>query len=180
MAKSKDKETDNKQRQKFANKSKIASGRPREHNREKIAQEMLEWAKLDTSTNLLQFCTNREPPLPSYMLCEWADTDKDFHKAYRIAKDFLGWRREQKLSQGLLNSRAYEASCSAYDYIVRREKRKQMEFEHSLKLQQEAQTSEATDEAYAKTIKMLKSMQEDGKNQDSARSRLKNKKSKDK
>lgn len=118
-------------------------GRPREHNREKIAQDLIEWAKRDSSINLNEFCCTRDPPLNPRKISEWAKEDEYFREAYESAKAFIGFRREQKLKNNELHVKAYDLNAAVYDYFLKQEKREQAEFESALKQQELAKVSEA-------------------------------------
>jgi hypothetical protein len=112
-------------------------GRPG-RNIDKLADELIEWAQLDTSTNLNGFCCSRKPPIAPTTTCEYAITHKRFGEAMKIAKCFLAERREQKLSEGKLHQKAYDLNAAVYDYYHKQEKRDQMKFESDLKVEQNA------------------------------------------
>lgn len=117
----------------FGNKNAIGNqgGRPRTWDRKFIALEMIAWSKLDTATNLNGFCGIHE--IWPQKLYEWADDDIEFWEALTITKSNLAQRREDMLNQGLLHKAAYDNNAGAYDYVIKRNKRKDMEFESKLK-----------------------------------------------
>lgn len=117
------------------------SGRPREHDREKIGQELIEWAKQPNSINLNKFCCTRDPPLWPCQLSIWADECPIFRKSYETAKAFLGWRREEWLSAETLHVKAYDLNAATYDYFLKKEKRDQQVFEAKLNSEEHASIS---------------------------------------
>lgn len=108
-------------------------GRPREYDRDAIAQSILEWAQKETSINLNGFCTTHDPLIPPSYLSIWANEDDEFSKAYETAKAFLACRRENKLANNELHVKAYDLNAGVYDYFLREEKRREKEFESELK-----------------------------------------------
>lgn len=122
---------------------KDVGGRPRLHDRDKIAMELIEWAKKDSSVNLNEFCCTREPPISPRKVSEWSKECNKFQEAYEIAKSFLGERRERKLSANQLHIKAYDLNAPVYDFFLKQEKREQAEFESKLKSQELAIVSEA-------------------------------------
>lgn len=114
-------------------------GRPRERDREKIMNDMLEWAKRDESINLCEFCCLFvDPPLPPSDLTKFAKSDSEFGKAYEATKAFIGFRRERKLNNQELHVKAYDLNAATYDYFLKEEKRQQAEFEAELKKSEES------------------------------------------
>lgn len=123
-------------------------GRPREHDRDAIAQELIEWAKLPDSLNMCGFCCTREPPLAPSKITDWSRECPKFRVAYDIAKSFIGTRRETKLSKGELHVKAYDLNAATYDFFLKEERRAQLEFENSLKIEeQKAYTEEEEQKA---------------------------------
>lgn len=109
------------------------SGRYRLHDREKIAEELIEWAKQPESTNLCKFCCTREPPMNPRKMSEWADEDDFFKEAYETAKAFIGGRREELLSKGKLHVKAYDLNATTYDYFLKEEKKIQGEIAEDIR-----------------------------------------------
>jgi hypothetical protein len=97
-------------------------GRPREHDRDQIAKDLIEWAKLESSINFNKFCCTREPPIPASKLLLWAKENDGFRTAYETAKAFLGCRREEWLSSERLHVKAYDLNATVYDLIAKDEK----------------------------------------------------------
>jgi hypothetical protein len=108
-------------------------GRPREHDRDKIASELLDWAKKEDSINLNKFCCTREPPLAPSVVLRWSKECDKFRLAYETAKSYLGFRREEWLSAETLHVKAYDLNATNYDMFMRDDKRQQAEYEASLK-----------------------------------------------
>lgn len=113
-------------------------GRPREHDREAIGKELLEWAKLPNSINLNKFCCTRDPPLWPCQLSIWSDEDSQFRKSYETAKAFLGARREEWLTAETLHVKAYDLNAANYDYFLKKERRDQQIFEAKLNAEEHA------------------------------------------
>lgn len=110
----------------------MVMGRPREHNREDIALELIEWAKREDSINFNKFCCTREPPIPATKLLLWAKEDDNFRMAYETAKAFLGFRREEWLSKEQLHVKAYDLNATVYDLIAKDEKIENMKMASDL------------------------------------------------
>ena len=108
-------------------------GRPRIHDRDQIALELIEWAKQGDSINLNKFCCTREPPIPPSKITQWAKESIEFRQAYETAKAFLGFRREEWLTKERLHVKAYDLNATTYDAFLREERREQSAYESSLK-----------------------------------------------
>lgn len=111
----------------------MPAGRPREHDREKIARELIEWARNESSINFNKFCCTREPPIPVTKLLVWSKEDDQFRLAYETAKAFLASRREEWLSQELLHVKAYDLNANVYDLLAKEEKMTNSAYEASLR-----------------------------------------------
>jgi hypothetical protein len=114
-------------------------GRPRIHDRDQIALDMIEWAKLPDSINLNKFCCTREPPLAPSMITNWARECERFKRAYETAKAFLGARREEWLAEERLHVKAYDLNANTYDHFLKDERRAEKEYEASLKVEKSDQ-----------------------------------------
>lgn len=110
-------------------------GRPREHDRDAIMEELVEWAKLPNSLNLNGFCCSREPPLDPSKITHWAKECPRFRQAYSTAKAFIAQKREQNLALGNLHVKAYDLNAAVYDHFLKDERREQAEYEASIKKQ---------------------------------------------
>lgn len=112
---------------------KNVGGRPREHDREQIAKDMVEWAKLPDSINLCGFCCSREPPLNPRRIADWAKECDNFRGAYETAKAFLGNRREHLLNAELLHVKAYDLNAKTYDMFLDEKVKEHSAYESSLR-----------------------------------------------
>jgi hypothetical protein len=147
-------------------------GRPREHNREQIAIDIVEWAKKDDSINLCKFCAYYETPIPPSKLTNWAKEDDNFRQAYETAKLFLGARREELLNAELLHVKAYDLNARTYDYFLKEEEdiKKEAELsrqvrlkelESKLKSQENKDVSEQTQNSFNALMRQLDALQSD-------------------
>ncbi len=109
------------------------NGRPREHDRDQIALDLIEWASKPDSINLCKFCCTRTPPLNPRKLSDWAKECDNFRGSYDTAKAFLGARREEWLNQEHLHVKAYDLNAANYDYFLKEEKQDQQKYESLLK-----------------------------------------------
>lgn len=100
----------------------LPPGRPRTHDRDQIALDLIEWAKLPDSVNLNSFCCSREPPLAPSKLSQWAKECDYFRQAYEASKAFIGARREQWLQSDYLHVKAYDLNAAVYDHFIKEEK----------------------------------------------------------
>jgi len=109
---------------------KNVGGRPRIHDRDKIASDLVEWAKLPDSINLNKFCAINciAPP----KITQYARECEQFRAAYEEAKAHLGYRREQLLNENKLHVKAYDLNANTYDYFLKQERREQAEYEAQL------------------------------------------------
>ena len=105
--------------------------RPREHDRDKIAQDLVKWAQKDDSINLNHFCALNL--LAPSKISQWAKEDESFRQAYETAKAFLGYRREMLLNKEMLHVKAYDLNATTYDHFLKEERRDQSSFESNLK-----------------------------------------------
>jgi hypothetical protein len=117
-------------------------GRPREHDREQIALDLVEWAKSESSINFNKFCCTREPPIPASKLLQWAKECDEFRAAYETAKAFLGCRREEWLSSERLHVKAYDLNATVYDLIAKDEKMEMSKYDSNLRKQEDNKPTE--------------------------------------
>src|ERR1700742_1430871 len=109
-------------------------GTPRKHDRMKIAHALIEWAKQDDAINLNKFAAlHCDPPMPVSNLSRWAAEDPEFRQSYETAKSFLAFRREEWVSSDMLHVKAYDLNASAYDLIVRENRRSEAKYDSDLK-----------------------------------------------
>ena len=145
----------------------MVAGRPREHNREQIAIDIIEWARKDDSINLNKFCAWYEPPIPPTNLAIWANQCQEFRKAYDTAKAFIAYRREERLNENGLHVKAYDLNATVYDLLMREERRLQAEFEASLKAQEVQQGTEEQNNMFKELMNQLASNRSSAKMPDS-------------
>lgn len=120
----------------------MVAGRPREHDRDKISIELIEWAKKEDSINFNKFCCTREPPIPATKLLLWAKEDDKFRMAYETAKAFLGCRREEWLSKEMLHVKAFDLNATVYDLIAKDEKMEMSSYDASLRKEADSKPTE--------------------------------------
>ncbi len=121
-------------------------GRPKEYDRDKIADDLVDWAKRPDSINLCKFCATYEVMLPPSYITVWAKESTYFSQAYEFAKTCIGARREEMLNAELMHVKAYDLNAKTYDYFLRdqlvtesdqdTEKKKRL-MEHEQKLKSE-------------------------------------------
>lgn len=134
-------------------------GRPREWDRDKVAENLVEWAKKDTSINLNGFCG--ENLLPPSKITLWAKECDNFRQAYEIAKALLGERRERYLEQERLHVKAYDMNAKVYDHFLKDESRDEKAFESKLKAQENIAASEDDVKRHQETLDQLKALRSD-------------------
>ncbi len=123
-------------------------GRPREHDRDQIALDIVKWAAKDDSINLCKFCALYNPIIPPNKLTLWAKESESFRQAYESAKLFLGYRREEWLNQECLHVKAYDLNAETYDYFLKDEKRNKAEFESQLNIKENNNLKSPLDEIH--------------------------------
>lgn len=88
-------------------------GRPREYDPEKIANELLEWAKDESAINIAQFCADRGY-LPG-LIWRIEKESEEFSYAYTISRLKLAERRERLMNADLLNYGSWARYQRGYD-----------------------------------------------------------------
>ncbi len=136
-----------------------SAGRPREHNREQIAQDMIEWARKDDSLNLNKFCALYDPPIPPSKITHWAKEEEGFRQAYESTKAFIGFRREEKLNANELHVKAYDLNATTYDHFLKEERRQQAEFEAALKSDENQKVDDKIEFGYKSIMIQLGNLQ---------------------
>lgn len=142
-------------------KEKKRIGAPRKHNREQIALDLVEWAKLDDSINVNKFCAYYEPPFPVDNLSDWAKFDKAFRRSYDTAKTFIAFRREEWVSKGKLHVKPYDLAAPAYDKVIKREKRENAKFESKIKQKEENKVPDIIVTKFDNLMSQISSVQSD-------------------
>lgn len=136
-------------------------GRHKMWDRDKVAENLIEWAKKEDSINLNGFCITHDPLIPPSYLSVWAKEDDNFSQAYDTAKAFLAVRRELKLKNNELHVKAYDLNAAVYDYFLKEERRKEKEYEAGLKNNKE---EESQDDLARKLVEAIK--EADGKSRE--------------
>jgi hypothetical protein len=139
-------------------------GRPREHNREQIAIDLIEWARKPDSINFNKFCALYHTPFPATKLIDWSKECNEFRGAYDTAKAFVAFRREEKLSNEELHVKAYDLNATVYDLLAKAEKQDNAKFEAMLKLAEQVNISEEDKSRVVAVLNQLKSLQESARN----------------
>ncbi len=135
------------------------TGRPREHNREQIAIDMIEWARKPDSLNLNKFCALYNPPIPPSKITHWAKEEEIFRQAYESTKAFIGFRREEKLNSNELHVKAYDLNATTYDHFLKEERRDQAQFEAALKLDENQKVDDKIEHGYKSIMSQLDKLQ---------------------
>lgn len=107
-------------------------GRPREHDRDQIAEDMIIWAAKEDSLNLNGFCG--EKLIAPSKITDWARADDHFRVAYETTKAILGQRRERGLINGTLHVKAYDLNAAVYDRFLKEERTSQSREDNELKM----------------------------------------------
>jgi len=136
----------------------MVSGRLREHDRNQIALDLIEWAQLDTSTTMLGFCAGKL--ISPNKITDWAREDEFFRVAYDIAKACVGERREKKLSDGKLHVKAYDLNAAVYDRFLKEERQEMAKFEALLKFVEEQNQNPEVIEKFDALMDLMKKAQE--------------------
>lgn len=138
-------------------------GRPKEYDRKAIASALIEWAKRDDSINLNKFCAYHDPIISPHAMLRWCREDNEFRTAYEQAKTFLGFRREEKLNNGELHTKAFDLNATVYDAFHRAEKIELDDMESARKVKEaKAGTPEERAKADA-VVEMLDKLQKESK-----------------
>jgi len=147
-------------------------GRPREHNREQIAIDLIEWAKNPDSINFNKFCALYHTPFPATKLIDWSKECDDFRGAYDTAKAFIAFRREEKLSNEELHVKAYDLNACVYDLLAKAEKQDSAKFEAVLKAVQDIKPVSDEEKArHEALMSLLSSMQQSARKTPSTNSK---------
>lgn len=120
----------------------MGAGRPREHDRELIAANLIEWAKKDDSINFNKFCAYCDPILPVAKLRQWAAEDDKFRTAYEQAKTFLAFRREEFVSNDRLHSAAWGRNAKHYDVSLKQDEEASEAYTASLRKDEDSKPTQ--------------------------------------
>jgi hypothetical protein len=105
------------------------------HNKEELGDKLVEWAKLPDSVNLNAFCgiIGVSPP----QIYVFAKQSVYFKECLDLARSYLASHREERLSVGLLHTKAYDVNAAHYDYFLKMSNRDEKQFEVDLGLRKE-------------------------------------------
>lgn len=108
----------------------MRTGRPRVHDRSRIAKEIIEWSELPDSLTLNRFCTSRIPPLDPLFLRRIIDDDGDdeLSLACRVAKANLAANREEANTDKMLSNQAFSSNLRTYDKFNEDQWQKELKF----------------------------------------------------
>ena len=139
------------------------AGRKREHDRDQIAIDLIEWARKDSSINPNEFSAYYDPPFAVQKLSEWSHEDPLFREAYNICKSFIASRRERLTMSGEMPSHVYSLNASVYDFLIKEEKQSQARFEAELNNQQESKYGEEEIKRHEALMSQVKRLQDSSK-----------------
>ena len=109
----------------------MVAGRPREYDREKIMEELIEWVKLDDSLNICGFAGPRFIEIDKFSL--FSRECEKFRRVYHSVKMIIGERREKMMNAKLLDANVYNRNAHTYDAFMRQTYHEDKEFESTLK-----------------------------------------------
>ncbi len=92
------------------------NGRPIEYDIDDLTDKLLAWAQEDDSINFCGFCADYRV-VPS-RLTTYSQTNESFRNAYSLAKVIIGARRERKLNENTMHSKAYDLNARTYDEFM--------------------------------------------------------------
>ncbi len=149
----------------------MGAGRPREHDRKKIAQELLEWSTNPTAFNLIQF--SRPRSIDVTKLPEWASEDDEFRQALQLAKQSIAINRFEAAIEGALPFSEVHRNEHNYDPLHKAHARDEKEFDlqlelrkldhaHKLKKEENKDLSNLDSERYSNAIKAKSLIKECG------------------
>jgi len=135
-------------------------GRPREHDRAKVALDMVEWAKKPDSLNLNKFTAYYEPQLTPAMILLWKDECAQFRESYARVKSFLAFRREEWLNNERLHQSAYNHNTTTYDAFMSGDREDKVKFDAAQKANDQKPVDEEAARLAALMIEQMRAMQE--------------------
>lgn len=120
----------------------MVMGRPQKYDRIKEAEDLIKWAKLPDSLNLIKFTLEKEYTYE--MMLQWVRDDVDFSQAYEKARELLSFRREEAVNKGKFNPRIYDRWATIYD--------KQLDAHEDDKVKRRVEMEVAVKKAEMKTV----------------------------
>lgn len=139
----------------------MVTGRPREYDRELIAQQMIEWVKRDNSINMCGFCS--EYWVPYSRMWSWADEDEQFRDVMEMVKLKIAQRREEWVSAKLLHQTAYGMNARVYDKPMHKYYREDAKYQSELKKEEVNAVPVKTTEHFESLMNQLDGIQEQSK-----------------
>ena len=129
--------------------------RPRIHDREHLAQELVLWAQLPDSLNLNAFCTSRSPMISAVYLLQMVDEDAGLAEAYSIAQACLATRREEANAAKELTDAAYKCNLRVYDKINHKQWKDELKFEKALDKETANEAAKVSESKFSEVIDQL-------------------------
>ncbi len=111
------------------------AGRPAVIDLIKLAQELVEWSYLPDSLNLIGFSSPKRMSVTK--LPEYAERDKAFGEALRLAKENIGQNRFRAANNGTMMQQFFTRSEGMYDPLHHKFDRAEKKFESDLRKQEE-------------------------------------------
>lgn len=115
------------------------AGRPREYDRLKIGDDLIEWAKNNPDClTIPHFATSIG--LHSRILINWCEQDSEFRDKYMLAKEIIGLNRlkatriEDESVQKRLDKSIYMQTLHHFDYDTKHDVREDKKYENDLKI----------------------------------------------
>ncbi len=116
--------------------------RPREYDRDKIADDLIEWAKNNPDClTIPHFATSIG--LNSEILLNWCKDDDEFRRKYKTAKEIIGLNRlnatriVDETEKKRLDKSIYQGTLHHFDYDSKYDMRDEKKFESSLRKDEE-------------------------------------------
>lgn len=131
----------------------MVAGRPREYDRSKIGDDLIEWARTNPDClTIPHFATSIG--LHSRILINWCEQDSEFREKYMIAKEIIGLNRlkatrnEDESIQKRLDKSIYMQTLHHFDYDTKHDVREDKKYENDLKI---ASNAPANQNVYVNT-----------------------------
>jgi hypothetical protein len=157
----------------------MVSGRQKEHDRMKIVNDFIEWAKNNPDAlTVPQFAVT--VGIHSGMMVNWAAEDKFFREAYNIGKEYIGNNRlkatlnynsKEENGKLKLEKSIYTQTLGNYDLDVRNYQREERKFDHDMKKAEETQGTSEQNQKIDELLTVMKSTQEALKSDESKQSK---------
>ena len=110
----------------------MVAGRPKEYDRLKIGQDMVNWAATNSEAlTVPMFATSIG--LHSGILRTWCAEDKEFHAMYIQAKEIMSINRLNAMRADTLSDSVYMKTLTHFDCDAKAEAREEKAYESSLR-----------------------------------------------